>query len=130
VETFATFRALPPHQSDVDISYKSRQYDNLFYPYGSPLLCLIDGTPVYPFSGGFLDLLGVMFTLNNGNLVDLWSFGDTAPVFLGPTWPGGLTYGLKVMSPTDVGGYEVLLQNRDRLRRGVVGRSYSFSASV
>ncbi len=27
--------------------------------------------------------MGVMFTLNNGNLVDLWSFGNTAPVFFG-----------------------------------------------
>lgn len=83
-------------------------YDNLFYPNGSPLLCLIDGTPVYPFSGGFLDLMGVMFTLDNGNLVDLWSFGVTDPGFFGPSWPGGLTYGLKIMSPTADGGYEVL----------------------
>lgn len=60
--------------------------------------------------------MGVMFTLNNGNLVDLWSFENTAPVFLGPAWPAGLTCGLKVMSPTDVGGREVLLQNGDRLR--------------
>jgi hypothetical protein len=82
-------------------------YDNLFYPQGSPLICLIDGTPVYPFSGGFLDLMGVMFELENGNLVDLWSFGDTTPDFFGPGWKGGLTYGLKVIQPTG-DGYEVL----------------------
>lgn len=82
-------------------------YDNLFYPVGSPLICLIDGTPVYPFSGGFLDLMGVMFTLDNGNFVDLWSFGVTDPDFFGPGWPGGLTYGIKVIQPTN-DGYEVL----------------------
>lgn len=27
METFATFRALPPHQGDVDIPYKSRPYE-------------------------------------------------------------------------------------------------------
>jgi hypothetical protein len=82
-------------------------YDNLFYPYGSPLICLIDGTPVYPFSGGFLDLMGVMFELGNGDFVDLWSFGDTTPDFFGKGWQGGLTYGLKVIRPT-ADGYEVL----------------------
>jgi hypothetical protein len=83
-------------------------YDNLFYPDGSPLICLVDGTLVYPFSGGFLDLMGVMFTLDNGNFVDLWSFGDTAPGFFGPSWPGGLTYGMSLIQPKLDGGYEVL----------------------
>jgi hypothetical protein len=83
-------------------------YDNLFYPYGSPLICLIDGTPVYPFSGGLLDLMGVMFELDGGNLLDLWSMGDTAPGFFFPSWPGGLTYGMKMISPTTAGGYAVV----------------------
>ncbi|MGH7066179.1 MAG: PEP-CTERM sorting domain-containing protein [Acetobacteraceae bacterium] len=46
-------------------------YDDLFYPGGSPIVC--DG---YPFSGGFLDVYGLLFTLNNGDVVDLWSNGD------------------------------------------------------
>lgn len=83
-------------------------YDNLFYAEGSPLICLVDGTPVYPFSGGFLDLMGVMFKLDNGNFLDLWSFGDTAPGFFGPSWPGGLTYGMKLIQPNAEGGYDVL----------------------
>lgn len=81
-------------------------YDNLFYPSGSPMICLVNGSPVYPFSGGFLDLMGVMFTLDNGDFVDLWSFGVTPPGFA-PSWPGGLLYGLKVIRPT-IDGYEVL----------------------
>lgn len=82
-------------------------YDNLFYPTSSPLICLVDGTLLYPFSGGFLDLMGVMFALDNGSFVDLWSFGVTEPGFFGPSWPGGLTYGLKVIQPNG-DGYEVL----------------------
>lgn len=85
-------------------------YDNLFYPDGSPLTCLINGAPAYPFAGGFVDLMGVMFTLDNGNFVDLWSFGDTTPGFFGPTWPGGLSYGISVIQPTADGtGYEVVV---------------------
>lgn len=83
-------------------------YDNLLYPGGSPLICLINGTPVYPFSGGFLDLMGVMFTLDDGSFVDLWSFGDTAPGFFGPSWPGGLTYGMSLIQPDASGGYTVV----------------------
>ena len=83
-------------------------YNNLFYPNGSPLICFVDGSLVYPFSGGFLDLMGVMFVLDNGDFLDLWSFGDTAPGFFGPSWPGGLTYGMKLIQPTGEGGYAVL----------------------
>lgn len=46
-------------------------YDDLFYPDGSPIVC--EG---YPFSGGFLDVYGLLFTLGNGDVVDLWSNGD------------------------------------------------------
>ncbi len=95
--------SIPGHGDHDGISY-----DNLFYPNGSPLICLVDGTLVYPFSGGFLDLMGVMFTLDNGSFVDLWSFGDTAPGFFGPSWPGGLTYGMSLIQPKVGGGYEVL----------------------
>lgn len=77
-------------------------YDNLFYANGSPLVCLNlnpDGstTPAYPFSGGFLDIFGVMFTLDNGTLLGLWSNGVT---------PGGLNYGISLLTPSD-GGYAI-----------------------
>jgi hypothetical protein len=74
-------------------------YDNLFYVNGSPLICFVDGTLVYPFSGGFLDLMGVMFTLDNGDFLDLWSFGVTPPGFFGSSWQGGLAYGMKLIQP-------------------------------
>lgn len=83
-------------------------YDNLFYAGGSPLICFVDGSLVYPFSGGFMDLMGVMFTLENGDFLDLWSFGNTAPGFFGPSWPGGLTYGMKLIQLAGDGSYMVL----------------------
>lgn len=61
-------------------------YDNLFYPDGSPRTCWD-----YPYSGGFLDPYGVMFTLDNGGFLDLWSDG---------VMPGGLSYGFAVILPT------------------------------
>ena len=78
-------------------------YDNLYYADGSPVVCLNinpDGTTyaTYPFSGGFLDIYGVMFTLNNGDLLSLWSNGIT---------PGGLTYGMSLLTPLGTGGYSV-----------------------
>lgn len=45
-------------------------FDNLFYPDGSPMICFINGMFVFPFSGGFLDLMGVMFPLDNGGFLD------------------------------------------------------------
>lgn len=79
---------------------KGFSYDNLFYYGGSPLVCLADdGTPLYPFYGGVLDIFGVMFTLDNGDLLGLWSNGDV---------PGlGLNYGYNVIRPT-AAGYELL----------------------
>lgn len=82
-------------------------YDNLFYADGSPLVCpptTAGGGVGYPFSGGFLDIYGVMFTLENGDAVGLWSDGVTAPGAFGPTWQGGLTYGLDVFTPTNQAG--------------------------
>lgn len=83
-------------------------YNNLFYSDGSPMLCLLDGTPIYPFSGGFLDIMGVMFVLDNGDFLDLWSFGYTPPGFVDASWPGGLVYGMKLIQPITGGGYQVL----------------------
>lgn len=73
-------------------------FDNLFYASGSPLVCLgIDGdgntTVLYPYSGGFLDLYGVLLTLDDGTMLDLWSNG---------VMPGlGLNYGLILFAPAD-----------------------------
>ncbi|HEY5331114.1 MAG TPA: PEP-CTERM sorting domain-containing protein [Acidobacteriaceae bacterium] len=56
-------------------------YDNLFYPGGSPAVC-----DDYPFFGGALDVYGLVFDVDGGYSVDLWSDG---------VLPGaGLTYGL------------------------------------
>ena len=49
-------------------------YDNLFYAGGNaPITCI--GVP----PGGFFDDYGVLFTLANGDLVDLYSNGGDAP---------------------------------------------------
>jgi PEP-CTERM motif len=66
-------------------------YDNLFYPDGnSPAVCPPPGPgdpePPYPFGGGWLDIYGVLFNIQGGYTVDLWSNG-VVPGF-------GLTYGV------------------------------------
>jgi hypothetical protein len=56
-------------------------YDNLLWPGGSPATA-----SDYPLHGGFLDIYGVMFTLGNGDVVDLWSAGNitgTPPISYG-----------------------------------------------
>lgn len=53
----------PPHDSAIS-------YDNLFYPDGSPVTC-----GGYPLFGGPLDVYGVMFTLSNGDIGELFSNG-------------------------------------------------------
>jgi hypothetical protein len=66
-------------------------YDNLYYPHGSPAICGFD----YPFSGGVLDIFGVLFNVNDAGTtyaVDLWSNGVV---------PGaGLLYGVSVAQGT------------------------------
>lgn len=65
-------------------------YDNLFFPGGnSPAVCPPPGPgdpePPYPFGGGLLDIYGLLFNVQGGYHVDLWSNG---------VLPGiGLTYG-------------------------------------
>ncbi|HXE09229.1 MAG TPA: PEP-CTERM sorting domain-containing protein [Acidobacteriaceae bacterium] len=66
-------------------------WDNLFYPAGnSPAVCPppAPGDPngPYPFGGGLLDIYGVLFDVQGGYTVDLWSNG-VVPGF-------GLTYGV------------------------------------
>lgn len=83
-------------------------YDNLFYYRdGSPLVCPPAGPDPYTFHGGFLDIFGVMFALDNGDFVGLWSDGVTTPGAFGPGWPGGLTFGLDVFTPAAGGGYDM-----------------------
>jgi hypothetical protein len=73
-------------------------FDNLFYLGGSPVTCIginPDGstTALYPFAGGLLDPYGVLFTLDDGSLLDLWSNG---------VMPGlGLNYGAILFAPAD-----------------------------
>lgn len=67
-------------------------YDNLFYPGGSP-----QAASDYPFSGGFLDIYGMTFTVDGGDFVNFWSNGIL---------PGtGLDYGVAVTDGVDVLDY-------------------------
>jgi hypothetical protein len=57
-------------------------YDNLFYAgSGAPLTCLpTPAEPTYP--GGYFDSYGVMFSLSNGDVVDMYSNGgDGGPIY-------------------------------------------------
>lgn len=67
-------------------------YDDLAYLDGSPIVCT-----GYPGSGGFLDVYGVLFTIDDGGTpytVDLWSNGR------GPHLPP-LSYGAAVINSAD-----------------------------
>jgi hypothetical protein len=46
-------------------------YDNLVWPGGSP-----QTASDFPFSGGFLDIYGLMFDIGGGKVVDFWSNGN------------------------------------------------------
>ena len=65
---FAVASGLPTNNNGV------LTYDNLFWPGGSP-----QTASDYPVQGGFLDIYGMMFTLANGDVVDLWSDGVISP---------------------------------------------------
>jgi len=61
-------------------------YDDLFYADGaSPIACNPYGPDGYPFDGGFFDIYGVVFTLQNGDSVDLWSNGNFDPSLFDPS---------------------------------------------
>lgn len=64
-------------------------YNNLFFPQGSPIDC------AFPFSGTFVDVFGVAFTLNGGYVADLWGDGDF-PV----PGSGTKTYGIRIVQGT------------------------------
>lgn len=67
----------------------SLTYNNLFFPAGSPIDC------AYPFSGTFLDVFGMAFTVDGGYTVDLW--GDGAEPVLGLTYGVALTNGVSLL---------------------------------
>ena len=54
-------------------------FDNLFYPAGdSPAVCPPDPSDpngLYPFGGGLLDIYGLLFNVQGGYVVDVWSNG-------------------------------------------------------
>ncbi|MEO9079353.1 MAG: PEP-CTERM sorting domain-containing protein [Rhodanobacter sp.] len=83
-----------------------QSYDNLFYANGSPLVCPPMGAVPYTFHGGFLDIFGAMFAMDNGDVVGLWSDGVVPAGVFGTA--GGVTYGLSLFSPTIDGGYTVM----------------------
>ena len=69
-------------------------YDNLVWPGGSAVVCF-----GFDSSGTLLDVFGVLFTLNNGDYVDLWGNGLTGALQPGfPFTPGG--YGIGIYDPT------------------------------
>jgi hypothetical protein len=67
-------------------------YDNLLYPAGSP-----QAAADYPFSGGLFDIYGLLFKLDNGDYVNLWSSGAVPVV--------GLNYGVAVTDTIDALDY-------------------------
>lgn len=67
----------------------SLSYDNLFWPGGSP-----QTASDYPFHGGFLDIYGLLFNIDGGKTVNLWSNGDFTLTGLGP-----IDYGVAVATP-------------------------------
>lgn len=88
--SFSLLTVTNPPPMDSGISY-----DNLFYSgVGSPDVC-----PGYPGFGGFLDIYGVVFALDNGDLVDFFSNGAIPP----PPVAVPLNYGAVVMESTDMG---------------------------
>ena len=58
-------------------------YNNLYFPGGSPIDC------DFPFSGTFVDVFGMAFTVAGGYTVNLWGDGDMFG-------PGTTTYGAGV----------------------------------
>ena len=66
--------------SGLDGPAPSVSYTNLLWPGGSP-----QTATDYPFSGGFLDIYGLLFEIGGGRVVNLWSDGnlDFGPVTYG-----------------------------------------------
>jgi hypothetical protein len=77
-------------------------YDNLFYVNGSPQTCTVPPPGNY---GGFFDNYGVMFSLANGDVVDLYSNGDITAVGNPPVTPGPNFYGVVVGYTDPINGF-------------------------
>lgn len=73
----------------------SLSFDNLFWPGGSP-----QTATDYPPHGGFLDIYGLLFTIDGGQVVNLWSNG----VF-GPNGTGPADYGVAVATSSEAKDY-------------------------
>jgi len=62
----------------IAFSTAGNSYDDLYFPGGnSPADC--PPPDPYPFSGGYFDVLGVLFNLDNGDTAELWSNGIIPP---------------------------------------------------
>jgi hypothetical protein len=72
----------------------SLSYDNALYPAGTTVIC--DGFG----PGGQLDVFGLLFTLGNGDVLNLWSDGTGTPVANAP----GI-YGFSIADGTQSYGY-------------------------
>lgn len=81
---------VPSSLSFIDYGSGALSYNDLFYPGGSPIVCTI-----FPFSGTFLDVYGLAFTVAGGYTVDLWGDGDLHG-------PGTTAYGVSVTDGTQL----------------------------
>jgi hypothetical protein len=76
-------------------------FDNLLYPGGnSPAVCPPDPNDpngLYPFGGGQLDIYGLLFNVQGGYVVDVWSNG-VLPQGLGLSYGAGDALNGKVLS--------------------------------
>jgi hypothetical protein len=93
---------LAPHSFSLDLTY-GHSYDNLYYADGQSTVVCSD----YPFSGGYLDIYGVAFTLKNGAFVNVWSNGvlpgGTAPSYGAYVTPEPSTWAMLVFGFAAVG---------------------------
>lgn len=80
VPSSLSFFDLVPHVPGPNGAFS---YNNLFFPGGSPIDC------DFPFTGTFVDVFGMAFTVAGGFAVNLWGDGNE----LGP---GTTTYGVRV----------------------------------
>jgi hypothetical protein len=82
----------PPSLSFIPANPRDLSFDNLYFPGGSPQSTNLDH---YPFHGGFFDVYGLGFTLDNGDTVNFWSVGN----FPGA---GSSMYGTAVVSGGEI----------------------------
>jgi hypothetical protein len=78
---------VPSSLSYIDYPGGALTYNNLFFPNGSPIDC------DFPFSGTFVDVFGMAFTVKGGYTADLWGDGNM-------NGPGTKTYGVGVTDGT------------------------------